>query len=66
MRSGIEIDYETADRITLATLKEQLSFMETNVANAINGTSYMHPEDLAQAQSHYIPAFTLLIEYFGG
>lgn len=78
--SGIEIDFETADRITVATLKAQLEYLleEQKIFEAspeelaeMKKTSdrysfYVHPEDYANNRDNLIPSMKTLIHYFGG
>lgn len=64
--SGIELDYETGDRIALAVLKDHLSILKDTLADhRLNGV-YMHPEDAYNSEFRYIPAFEIVIKYFGG
>lgn len=70
--NGLMIDFETADRITLLTLKEQLAYLmreqayfETPVHER-DGRLYVHPEDYALNRDKHIPALKHLINYFGG
>jgi hypothetical protein len=62
---GIVLDFETADRITLACLKEHLGFLETELAKHRDG-AWMHPDDVVKTEKELIPALNSLIEYFGG
>jgi hypothetical protein len=64
--TGMQIDYETADRITLANLKDALDTLQSELDNHTNNGSYMHPEDVSNTVSKYIPALKILIEYYGG
>lgn len=79
MSSGLTIDFETADRITVACMKDQLAYLlrdqrwfeaseEERVAleEEYGYGPYVHPEDYANNASKYIPALRLLINYFGG
>ena len=63
---GMTIDYETADRITLLNLQDQLSRLEKEVSDSILDGKWMHPEDLQESQNIYIPALRVLIKYYGG
>ena len=70
--SGLKIDYETADRITLITLQDQLAYLmreqayfETPVDER-DGSMYVHPEDYALNRDKHIPALKHIIAYFGG
>ena len=64
--SGITLDFETADRITLATLKSQLSYLKEEVRLHVEEGQYMHPEDYHDSMTRLIPALELLVPYFGG
>lgn len=79
MSRGLQIDYETADRITICVLKDQLRYLEKeqewyeadeegrkNLVEKWNHPMYVHAEDYAKNTHEYIPALTCLIEYFGG
>lgn len=76
---GLQIDFETADRITLCVLKDQLSYLlkeqrwfETEESNRdalkeeYGHSLYVHPEDYALNRDKHIPALRHLIAYFGG
>lgn len=70
---GLVIDYDTADRITLLTLKDQREFMKKELAawkkdpkTDDNPTGkWLHPEDVVNYTS-MIKVFTSAIKYFGG
>jgi hypothetical protein len=59
-----EIDYETADKITLQNLQDHLRRTTLDLQNYEDG-KWMHPEDVAHAHK-LIPALKLLVHYFGG
>ena len=76
---GLMIDYETADRITVTTLKDQLEYLKKDIkyfeaddekkaklAEKWGYQPYVHPEDYAEAKAKLIPALELMIAYFGG
>jgi hypothetical protein len=63
---GVVLDFETADRITLATMKEQLGYLREEVRSHTEEGSYMHPEDYHNSMTKLIPSLETLIEYFGG
>lgn len=76
---GLTIDFETADRITLACLKDQLEYLRKDVKwYEADGEKkaklekkwgykpYVHPEDYATNKAKLIPALELLIPYYGG
>ena len=68
----VTIDGDTADRITLLTLKEQRSYLKKELAawkknpkTDENPTGvWMHPEDVV-LNTHLISALNLIIKYFG-
>lgn len=64
--NGLIIDWETADRITLACLKDQLELQEKEVKEHLEDGKWMHPEDLHQSTTQYIPALKTLIKFYGG
>ena len=79
MSRGIQIDYETGDRIAICVMKEQLDYLlkeqewfESNddarkeLEEQWGHKMYVHPEDYAKNGREYIPALKLMIEYFGG
>lgn len=76
---GLEIDFETADRIALCVMKDQLSYLlkeqrwfETPesereaLAEEYGRSLYVHPQDYELNRDKYIPALRTLIAYFGG
>lgn len=65
LKRGIVIPFETADAITIATLKAQLRHLEQELEQHAAG-EWMHPEDVANSQEKFIPALRLIIEYYGG
>lgn len=75
----IEIDFETADRIAVCTMKNQLDYLlkeqewfesdtekRKQLQEEWSHSMYVHPEDYAKNARDYIPALKLLIGYFGG
>lgn len=60
MSKKIELDGETADRITALTLKEHRSYLKKEFKKG----EYSHPCDVA-LQLKEIEAFNLIIKYFG-
>jgi hypothetical protein len=60
----LELDYETADKITLINLEDCLHRNLLELQSYEDG-EWMHPEDVAQAYK-LIPALKLVINYFGG
>lgn len=66
MGRGLEIDYETADRITLAVLVDHLKMLKEEVRKHKEEGTWMHPEDFHDAEVKLIPALEVLIPYYGG
>lgn len=77
--AGIMLDFETADRITVDTMKNQLDYLlkeqkwfesdsltRENMESELGYRLWVHPEDYAKNAQTYIPALRNLIEYFGG
>lgn len=66
MAKNIVLDGETADRITVLTLKEQRGYLVKEIKDHEKKGTYMHPEDYHASKTKLIPAMDLLIKYFGG
>jgi len=64
MNAGLSIDFETADRITLLVLKDQLKYLQKDIEDFKEG-KYLHPEDVTN-NIKIIAALELLIPYYGG
>ena len=64
MRRGITLDFDTADRITLLVLKDQLKYLRKELEDFKNG-KWVHPEDVVR-NAEIIVALELLIPYYGG
>lgn len=64
MSKKLEIDYETADRITLLTLKDHLSYLKKELKEHKKG-SWMHEEDVAY-NFILIDALEKIVKYYGG
>jgi hypothetical protein len=77
--NGLKIDYETADRIAVCVMRDQLAYLEKEQKWFESGDVkkkeleekwgyrlWVHPEDYAKNASEYIPALKTLIAYFGG
>jgi len=65
MKTGITIDYETADRITLATLIEQRNYLKKEMKEHHENGAYLHPEDVVN-NTKMIKHISKVIKYFGG
>jgi len=63
---GLQLDYETADRITVCSLKSQLSYLKEEVRLHVEEGQYMHPEDYHESMTKLIPSLETLIKYYGG
>jgi hypothetical protein len=61
----LEIPYEIADGITLATLQDQYKYLMEEIRLHVEEGKYLHPEDYLH-NMELIPALQLLIKYFGG
>ena len=64
MSNGITIDFDTADRITLLVLKDQLKYLRKELKDYKDG-KFLHPEDVVR-HTEIIVALELLIPYYGG
>jgi hypothetical protein len=64
MIKGLEIDYETADRIALLTMQDQLKYLRKELEDFKEG-KWLHPEDVVN-NAKIIEALELLIPYYGG
>ena len=64
--SGITLDFETADKITLDSMKNHLSYLKEEVRLHVEEGQYLHPEDYHDSMTRLIPAFETLIKYYGG
>lgn len=64
--TGMMIDYETADRITVLNLKDMLERLEKENKDCVEKGAYVHPEDFHKNETVLIPALKVLIKYFGG
>ena len=64
MSAGLSIDFDTADRITLLVLKDQLKYLRKELEDYKDG-KFLHPEDVVR-NAEIIAALELLIPYYGG
>ena len=64
MSRGLSIDFDTADRITLLVLKDQLKYLRKELEDYKEG-KWLHPEDVVR-NAEIIAALELLIPYYGG
>jgi len=63
-KGKLEIDFETADRITVITLKEQRKYLKKELADFKKG-KWLHPEDVVN-NTRVVQALDLVIKHFGG
>lgn len=64
--SGCFIDYETADRIALCVMNDQLKYLKEEVRQHTEEGKYMHPDDYHDSMVKLMPSLRTLIAYFGG
>lgn len=64
MSKKLEIDFETADRITVITLKEQRRYLKKELA-AFKKGEYLHPDDVVN-NTRVVQALDTVIKHFGG
>ncbi len=64
MSKKLEIDFETADRIALLTMKEQRRYLKKELADFKKG-EYLHPEDVVN-NTRVIQALDVIIKHYGG
>jgi hypothetical protein len=60
----LEIDFETADRITVICLKEQRQYLKKELDKFKKG-EYLHPDDVVN-NTRMIEALNLVIKHYGG
>lgn len=63
-KGKLEIDAETADRITVISLKDHRKYLKKELADWKKG-QYLHSEDVA-GNIKLIAAMDLIIKYYGG
>ena len=64
MAGKLEIDIETAERITLLSLKDHKEYLK-NELKAHKKGAWMHPEDVVY-NTKLIEALVVVIKYYGG
>ena len=65
MSKGLEIPYEVADGITLASMIDQHGYLKEETRAHLEDGAYLHPDDLGN-NIKLIAALELLIAYYGG
>jgi len=63
MSRGITLDFDTADRITVLVLQDQLKYLRKELEDYKEG-KWLHPEDVVN-NAKIIAALELLIPYYG-
>ncbi len=64
MSSGLTLDYDIADKITLLSLQDHLKCLRKELEDYKEG-KWLHPEDVVN-NAEIIAALELLIPYYGG
>ena len=64
MSSGLMLDYDIADKITLLSLQDHLKYLQKELEDFKEG-KWLHPEDVTN-NIKIIAALELLIPYYGG
>ena len=64
MSSGLMLDYDIADKITLLSLQDHLKCLRKELEDYKDG-KWLHPEDVVN-NAEIITALELLIPYYGG
>lgn len=64
MSSGLMLDYDIADKITLLSLQDHLKCLRKELEDYKEG-KWLHPEDVT-GNIKLIAALELLIPYYGG
>ena len=63
---GLEIPFEVADGIVLASLKEHIGYLKEEIRLHVEEGQYLHPEDYHNSMVNLIPAMEKIIAYYGG
>ena len=64
MSSGLTLDYDIADKITLLSLQDHLKCLRKELED-YKERKWLHPEDVVK-NAEIIAALELLIPYYGG
>ncbi len=65
MKTGLELDYETADKITVLNLLDQLEYLQNELKNHRENGAYMHKDDAYNSEFKLIPALKTILHYYG-
>lgn len=63
---NLEIPFEVADGIVLASLKNNIEYLKEEIRLHLDEGKYMHPEDYHNSMVNLIPSMLVLIDYYGG
>ena len=66
MTKGLEIPFEIADGIVIASLIEHVGYLKEQIRLHVEEGQYLHPEDYHKSMVKLIPAIEMLIDYYGG
>jgi hypothetical protein len=66
MVANLEIPFEVADGIVLASLKEHIGYLKEEIRAHVEEGAYLHPEDYHNSMVNLIPAMETIIDYYGG
>jgi hypothetical protein len=64
-RSGMTIDWDVADGITKANLLDHFHYLTKEVNDHEKDGSWMHPEDYQNSKVNLLPAFRVILKYYG-
>ena len=66
MVANLEIPFEVADGIVLASLKSHIGLLKEEIRAHVEEGAYLHPEDYHNSMVHLIPSMEKIIDYYGG
>jgi len=66
MVANLEIPFEVADGIVLASLQNHLGYLKEEIRAHLDEGAYLHPEDYHNSMVNLIPAMETIIAYYGG
>jgi len=64
--ANLEIPFEVADGIVLASLQNHLGYLKEEIRAHLDEGAYLHPEDYHNSMVNLIPAMETIIAYYGG
>jgi hypothetical protein len=63
-KAKLELDFDTADRITLLCLKDHRKYLNDELKSFKKG-EYLHPDDVVD-NTRVVAAMDIVIKHFGG